>query len=85
MSKATLIFEPTGLARCLYTETIDLRSLGILRIRRASNVEFDNHEQRWKVYDLKGKCLYSAPSRIACLSWERDFLDGDSETWKPAG
>ena len=41
-----LIIDPAGLARCLYAEVIDLRSLGELRIARASRIEPDDHG-RW--------------------------------------
>lgn len=42
-----LIISPTGLARCLYDESLDLRSLGQLTITRASQVEPDALGQWW--------------------------------------
>ncbi len=40
-----LIIASTGLARCLYDESLDLRALGQLTITRASHVEPDAQGQ----------------------------------------
>lgn len=72
---AVLRFRLDGTGCCLYTEALDLASLGRLRIRRASRVEFDNGSQLWRVWDRKGGELYSSPSRADCLRWERDWFD----------
>lgn len=34
-----LVIEPTGEVRCIYSERLDVRTLGQLDIRRASHVE----------------------------------------------
>ena len=34
-----MLIEPSGDARCLYGEAIELSALGLLQIRRASHVE----------------------------------------------
>ena len=36
-----LLIKPTGSIRCLYSESIDLNSLGTLKITRGSHVEPD--------------------------------------------
>ena len=41
-----LVISPGGEVRCIYSEEIDLRSLGPLSIRRASHVEPSN-DGRW--------------------------------------
>ena len=76
---AVLRFRPDGTGSCLYTEALDLASLGRLRIRRASRVEFDNDSQLWRVWDRDGGELYSSPSRTDCLRWERDWFDAATD------
>ena len=72
----TLIVTADGTVQGLYTEAIDLTTLGRLRIRRASAIEFDNPAQRWRVFNAYGLCLHSSPSRQECLRWE-------AEHWQP--
>ncbi len=74
-----LRFRPDGTGCCLYTEALDLASLGRLRIKRASRVEFDNDSQLWRVWDTEGRELYSSPSRTDCLRWERGSFGGAEE------
>ena len=65
-------FTGQGQAKCLYTEAFDLRSLGRLRCERASALEFNDQSQRWEVAEPDtGKVLFTHPSRIKCLEWER--------------
>ena len=40
-----LLILPGGIVRCLYGETIDLASLGLVQIQRASHVEPDGQGQ----------------------------------------
>ena len=42
-----LVIEPGGRVRCLYGEAVDLTSLGVLSIRRASHVEPDDAGSWW--------------------------------------
>lgn len=72
---ATIRFDPQGGVGCLYTEAIDLRSLGRLHVVRATGIDFDPREQRWEVRDAtSGKLLFADPSRATCLAWERTEL-----------
>ena len=71
---ATLTFAPEGTATCLYTELIDLRSLGRLNISRATTIEFNNATQHWEVMDRRGRVAFFARSRQACLDWEQQHL-----------
>ena len=41
-----LVIDPGGVIRCLYTEAVDLASLGPAAVRRASHVEPDA-DGRW--------------------------------------
>jgi hypothetical protein len=71
-AQAVILFGPAGTARCLYSELIDLRRLGRLRLRRATRIEFNEDTQQWDVLPAKGvgKALFSAPARSECLAWE---------------
>ncbi len=68
---ATLTFTPDGLGCGLYTEAIDLSRLGVLHIERATTIEFDNKDQKWRVRDASGRKLFAAASRQQCLEWEQ--------------
>ena len=71
---ATLTFSRDGTGRCLYTELIDLQSLGRLDISRATHIEFNNQTQQWEVKDRQSKVRFFAKSRAACLEWEQRHL-----------
>jgi hypothetical protein len=75
MSSSILRFDPTGKVACLYTEAIDLRSLGPLEIRRLTDVRFDDETQQWEVVMAgTGEIVHRDPSREVCLAWERETL-----------
>ena len=68
-------FSEEGLGECLYTEAVDLRSLGKIQCRRASYIEFNPRTQEWEVTDAESnKILYSHPSRQTCIEWEKENL-----------
>ena len=70
-----LTFDSHGTVRGLYTEAIDLRSLGPLAIRRATNIEFNHATQQWEIRTLRDSCLlFTNASRTACLAWEQEHL-----------
>ena len=76
MSVQVLTFDPHGEVHCLYTEVIDLPSLGSLEIVRASQIEFNNDSQEWEVVSgSENNALFSNPSRAACLSWEQQYFN----------
>lgn len=60
--------------KTLWTDEIDLASLGELQISRASEIEYNNDRQRWEV-KIQGAIVFDNPSRAACLSWERDYFN----------
>ena len=70
-------FKTDGTALCLWTEAVPLHELGRLEITRAANIEFNNATQNWEVKDRKGKVLFIAKSRSACLDWEQKNLQPD--------
>ena len=72
---ATITFCSDGNGHCLYTEAIDLKNIGTLEIKRATNIEFNDHTQLWEVRDAKNNgILYQDASREICLRWEHDNL-----------
>jgi hypothetical protein len=73
---ASITFNPDGTATCLWTEVIDLLSLGrVAEVRRATNIEFDITTQQWRVLNANnGVELFTNPSREACIQWERANL-----------
>ena len=72
---AVVTFKPDGTGHGLYTEVIDLSCLGLLRVERATSIEFDNSRQVWRVKDRKGCALFASPSREACLTWEKAYFN----------
>ena len=74
MNTAVITFNETGAGTCLYTELIDLKSIGCLQVTRATQIEFNNETQFWEVKNLKGSVLYFSRSRTACLAWEQGNL-----------
>ena len=71
---AVLTFSTNGTGSCLYTELIDLHSIGRLEVSRASTIEFNNQNQHWEVKNMQGTTLYFSRSRSACLEWEQQNL-----------
>ena len=66
-----LKFDSAGLGHCLYTEILDLTSIGPLQIARASTIEFNNDSKVWEVKGSENNVLFSNPSRAVCLVWEQ--------------
>ena len=70
-----LIFESSGNARCVYSDTIPLVSIGKLRIERASHVE-PNKEGEW-IADLSpvsGPTLGPFSKRTDAIAAEVQWL-----------
>lgn len=75
-----LLVDPDGSIRCLYAESVDLRTLGRLEIRRASHVE-PAADGRW-LADLRpvggpqlGPFAHRSQALAAELTWlEREWL-----------
>ena len=72
----TVIIDPAGHVRCLYAEVIDLRSLGPLRIARASRIEPDGQGNWWAdLSPVAGPVLGPFGLRSEAFAAERDWLD----------
>ena len=74
-----ITFNPDGTGRCLHTDAIRLNSIGRLFVARATNIEFDNEHQYWRVYDAAGFPMFNSPSRQECLNWERRYLQSQED------
>ncbi len=73
--RLVLTVGPDGGGRCLYSELIDLRTLGVIDCRRASRIEFDAEKQQWQVLAPDSdRVLFRHASRAACLDWEQTHL-----------
>ena len=71
-----IIIEPTGMARCVYDESIQLSSIGKLKIRRGSHVE-PIESGKW-IADLSpvgGPKLGPFRFRSKALAAERRWLE----------
>ena len=69
--KITLEIDKSGNIHCLYTDSVDLFSLGrVTDVRKASNVEFCEDRQMWQVTALSGEVLYENKSREKAIEYE---------------
>jgi len=75
MSTIVLKFNSSGLGECLYTELIDLSSIGSLKVHRATTFEFNREEQKWEVRDRNNALLFTNKSRALCLAWEQQHFN----------
>lgn len=74
MNTLVLTIRNNGEAGCLYSELIDLSSIGLLEVSRASNIEFNQQKQEWEV-QVHGRTLFSHSSRSVCLAWEIQYFN----------
>lgn len=71
-----LVIDGRGRVHCLYTETMDLSTLGRLFIRRASHVEPDANELwRADLSPVGGPLLGPFDRRSQALAAEQDWLE----------
>ncbi len=73
-----LLIERGGTVRCVYSEKIDVSSLGTATIRRASHVEPDQSGQ-WlaDLSPLAGPVLGPFPLRSQALAAEQAWLEAN--------
>ena len=78
-----IIITPSGNARCIYSETIDLASLGNPIITRASHVEPDEHGQWYAdLSPVDGPRLGPFSTRSEALAAEQQWL---AQYWLESG
>ena len=80
---AIVVIAADGTLRAMYDDELtESLSMGTLRIRRASHVEFDNAVQAWFV-DMRADALEGIeafrvgpfPKRCEALAWEVAYLE----------
>lgn len=75
-----ITFTTDGTGHALHTEILDLGQIGRLFVARATDIEFDGKTQCWCVRRPGSRfALYRNPSRQACLTWERRYLEAESD------
>jgi len=79
MENVTIFAETDGSVRCVYTESLDLSTLGTLHVDRASHVEFDNLAQCWVVTwteasEMRRSDCAKFLTRTEALRWEEEQL-----------
>ena len=71
-----LVIEPSGTARCVYDEAIDLACLGRLTMKRGSHVEPTADGQWWAdMSPVCGPVLGPFAMRSEALDAERQWLE----------
>lgn len=75
MTRFNLTFNPSGIGTCFYTEAIDLSSIGVLEISRATTIEFNSGSRTWEVKNIEGEILFENASRQTCLLWEQNHFN----------
>ena len=79
--KTTLRFNTGGHIDWFYTEAIDLRVLGQLKVTRATHIRFSATTQQWEVINANSsELMFSHASRKQCLQWEHDNLQPHTST-----
>ena len=86
-----------GRIRGLWDDDVRLGELGVMRVRRASHVEFDDRRQCWTVREplrfrrqlfdrlignTNGSVLHRATTRAAALAWEHDYFQPGGPGWR---
>ena len=75
MNMVVLRFDSSGQGSCLYSELIDLQSIGPLAVARATSIEFNPATQQWEVKDMNSQILFTHSSRSICLAWEQQHFN----------
>ena len=82
-----LRITPDGRIRGLWDDDVQLGDLGVIRVRRASHVEFDNRRQGWTVRPAitsgRYRCpiVHQSPSRAHALAWEHEHFQPGGLFW----
>lgn len=78
MIPITIEIDQDGLVNCIYTDDIDLFTIGpIINIKKVSDVEFNIETQMWEVL-VDEKVIYKNTNRQKAIEWE-------IETFSPKG
>ena len=63
---------PKGARLMIHDDKIPLHTLGKVKVRRISNVNFNEETQKWEVSPVgnPGEILFTHKSRDKCIQWE---------------
>jgi hypothetical protein len=71
-----LVIDTHGVVRCVYSEALDLATLGVVSVRRASHVEADAEGRWWAdLSPVAGPRLGPFERRSQALEAERAWLE----------
>jgi hypothetical protein len=70
-----MIIEPNGDIKAVYSDKIKNMNLGMLRVERASNVEFNYQTQQWEASTTNGELIAAGPERDAVISHEIKVIE----------
>lgn len=77
-----MYLRPDGRVECLYSDDVQEMGIGVLSVRRASNVEFNDTLQVWEVR-VKGVVKIRTRSRACALREEAKMMNMLLEDVKP--
>lgn len=82
-----LRITPDGRIRGLWDDDVQLGKLGVLSVRRASHVEFDDNYQQWTVSpsQVPGHVLFRSRNRNDALAWEHQHFGPGGPGWSMDG
>jgi hypothetical protein len=73
----TIFFSEDGSAEGLYSDEVPLFLLGLVKIERYSNVEFNNETQEWEARLESDNTLIAAgKNRADCIAQEEAYYIG---------
>ena len=82
MTKIRTTFEitPDGNLQGLYTDHVDLFNIGkVTKVRKASNVEFNESKQTWEVSAIDGTVIHENKNREAAIEFEIEAFSPGGE------
>ena len=75
VQERVFLIDPDATVTGLYTDDLDLRAVGDLSTRRASNVEFNSETSLWDVILPDGTIIASDRSREVAIELEIAYLN----------
>ena len=80
MIRQTFRFNPGGQVFGFYTEAIDLKSIGVIHVVRATDIAFNANTEQWEVTRFgKEEVIFTYLSREECVRWSMANLRPEDE------
>ena len=70
-----LVIAPGGIVNAVYSDKIRNMKLGDMRMKRASNVEFNEKNQLWEAHTPDGELIASGPNRDDVIKEEVRIIE----------